>query len=222
MSPQCQQEDTNNRDDLVIDPNSCLSDLLDSLNWPNSVNSVKVLLHLRKKSIGFISAEQESPPAENCTRHITHSITCQGYYSPVPELGYPPGKGTRTRDLGKNLGLGYPPGKGMRTRDLGKNLGLGYPPGKGTRTRDLGKNLGLGYPPGKGPGTRDLGKNLGLGYPPGKGPGTRDLGKNLGLGYPPVWTDKVKTLPCSILRMRMVIIAFVVVFLIECKLSVSY
>ena len=47
MLPQHQQ-DTNERQDLKIEPKSCFSDLSDSLNLPNSLNSMGVLLHLRK------------------------------------------------------------------------------------------------------------------------------------------------------------------------------
>ena len=43
------QQDTCERQDLKIQPNSCFSDLSDSVNLLNSLNSMKVLLHLEKK-----------------------------------------------------------------------------------------------------------------------------------------------------------------------------
>ena len=48
--PLCHR-DTVNREDSYIDPNSGFSDLSEFLNYPNSVNSMKVLLHLGKISI---------------------------------------------------------------------------------------------------------------------------------------------------------------------------
>ena len=39
---------TDNRTDPYTEPNSCLSDFSDSLNFLNSLNSMNVLLHLEK------------------------------------------------------------------------------------------------------------------------------------------------------------------------------
>ena len=50
MVPQSQQ-DTCERQDLLIEPNSCFSDLSDSLHL---LNSLKVLLHLGKTTISFL------------------------------------------------------------------------------------------------------------------------------------------------------------------------
>ena len=209
MLPQCQQEDTGNRDDLVIESNSCLSDLLDSLNSPNLVNSMKVLLHLRKKSICFISAEQGSP-AENCTRHTARSITCPEGGTPVLAEEYPsPGWG-----IPQCWGYSSPVLYSSPVPGLGHPLGKELGPETWERTWDWG-TPGKDLEPETWERTWDWGT-------PRKGPGARGLGKSLGLGYPPVWTDKVKTLPCPILRMQAVIIAYVDVFLIVCKLSVSY